>query len=251
MSALFVAWRGGDPQNGVWGPVGRLEFDSGVYRFFYTRGARTLAGFRPFPQMDNLNAVYESEDLFPVFSNRLLSSSRPEFDAYLCWGGFDPDNPPEPISILSVTQGIRQTDSIEVFPCPAPDIDGCYINKFFLHGVRWVGQVALDRIARLKPNESLNLVPDPHNEFDPQAVAVWTADGMRLGYVPRYLAGDIGRLLSDCSYIELFAERVNQDAPLQQRVLCRLHACWPEGFLPCSDEAYSPIPHIVPVHCEA
>ena len=163
MSALFVAWRGGDPQNGVWGPVGRLERDEGVYRFCYTRGARTLTGFRPFQQMEDLDAVYESETLFPLFANRLLSPSRPEYDAYLCWGGFDPDNPPEPISILGVTQGIRQTDSVEVFPCPAPDIEGCYINKFFLHGLRWAGQVALDRIARMKSNEVLSLVPEPQN----------------------------------------------------------------------------------------
>lgn len=250
MSALFVAWRGGDPQNGVWGPVGRLEFHSGIYRFSYTRGAQTLTGFHPFQQMGDLNAVYESETLFPLFANRLLSDSRPEYDAYLCWGGFDPNNPPEPISILGVTQGIRQTDSVEVFPCPAPDIDGCYINRFFLHGLRWASPTALDRIARMKSNEVLSLVPEPQNKFDSQAVAVQTADGEPLGYVPRYLARDIGRLLSDCSYIKLFVERVNGDAPLQQRMLCRLHACWPEGFQPCSDEAFWPIPHNVPAHCE-
>ena len=251
MSALFVTSRTGNQTHECWGPVGRLEHDGGLYRFCYTQGAATLPGFRPFPQMDDLSQVYESDELFPLFANRLLSASRPEYDAYLCWGGFDPDNPPEPISILGVTQGIRQTDSVEVFPCPAPDIEGCYINKFFLHGLRWAGPAALDRIARLKPNESLSLVPEPHNEFDPLAVAVQTADGMPLGYVPRYLARDIGRLLTDCSYIELFVERVNGDAPLQQRVLCRLHACWPTGFQPCNDEPFWPIPQNVPAHGEA
>jgi len=116
MNALFVAWRSGDAQNGRWGPVGRLDYDGQTYRFCYTRGAHTLAGFQPFSQMDNLGQVYESEELFPLFANRLLARSRPDYQSFLTWSGFDPSNPPDPISLLSVTEGRRQTDSIEVFP---------------------------------------------------------------------------------------------------------------------------------------
>jgi len=123
-NALLVAWRSGAPERG-WQPVGRLEYDGGVYRFFYTQGAKMLADFQPFPQMENLEEVYESEELFPVFANRLLSKSRPEYEAYLKWGGFDPNNPPQPLSILGVTEGRRQPDSIEMFPCPVPDTSGC------------------------------------------------------------------------------------------------------------------------------
>ena len=136
MNALFVAWRP-EKVNSGWRPVGRLVHDSGLYRFCYTHGARQ-SGFRPFSGMDNLEQVYDSEELFPIFKNRLLPKLRPEYDAYLRWSGFDPDNPPEPIVVLGVTEGIRQTDAIEVFPCPAPDAYGCYLNKFFLHGIRWV-----------------------------------------------------------------------------------------------------------------
>ena len=95
--ALFVAWRTRDPENPGWGPVGRLEFEEGVYRYFYTEGAQSLSGFGPFSQMSNLNEVYESIELFPLFSNRLLSKNRPEYEAYLSWGGFEHDNPPDPI----------------------------------------------------------------------------------------------------------------------------------------------------------
>jgi hypothetical protein len=253
MNSLFVAWRGGDVQNGVWGPVGRLDFDGGVYRFCYTRGARTVGGFRPFPGMPDLGEVYESEELFPLFANRLLSPSRPEYEAFLRWGGFDPNNPPAPIAILGVTEGIRQTDSIEVFPCPIPDADGCYLNRFFLHGVRWRGQQAIERISRLHPEEELVIRADPGNTVDPNAVGVLDAGGMMIGYVPRYLARDVKRLLAQCipDFVKLFVERVNRDAPLQQRVLCRLRACWPEGFQPCSDEAFRLIPTGVPSQCQS
>jgi hypothetical protein len=197
--------------------------------------------------MSDLERVYESETLLPLFANRLLSRSRPEYEAYLRWGGFDPNNPPDPISILGVTEGIRQTDSVEVFPCPAPDAEGCFVSKFFLHGIRWCPPAALERIERLKPSERLCLMPDPMNEFDPNAVAVRTSDHkdrFLIGYVPRYLAQDVYRLFAECAVqvMELVVERVNRDAPLQQRVLCRMHACWPEGFQPCSDRAFHAIP---------
>src|SRR5207249_5706550 len=93
---------------------------------------------------------------------------------------------------------------------------------------------------------------DPMNEFDPYAVAVRTSDRKDrylIGYVPRYLARDVQRLLSECEprVIELVVERVNRGAPLQQRLLCRMRACWPEGFQPCGDPAFLPIPSGAPI----
>jgi hypothetical protein len=122
MNSSFVAWRPSTTHSG-WRPVGRLQHDGGLYRFWYTSGARK-PGFRPFPGMDSLQQVYESEELFPLFANRLLSESRPEYEEYLRWSGFDPSSPPDPIIVLGVTEGIRQTDAVEVFPCPMPDTDG-------------------------------------------------------------------------------------------------------------------------------
>lgn len=254
MSALFVAWRGADPDKCGWGPVGRLQFDRGVYRFWYTRGALTLDGFRPFSQMDDINQVYESETLFPIFANRLLSASRPEYEDFLRWGGFDPDDPPNPIAVLGVTEGIRQTDAIEVFSCPVPDSNSCYINKFFLHGLRLVPQNAQTRVQRLSKGDLLLMEEEPTNQYDPNAVAVFTSDDrVQIGYVPRYLTHDAGHLLRECEpeYVQLFVERVNSDAPLQHRLLCKMQACWPAGFEPCSGEAFQPIPRDVTSKCES
>jgi hypothetical protein len=250
--ALYVAWRSGEPDNGQWGPVGRLEHADGLYRFVYTRGAKTFPGFPGFTGMPDLEAVYESDELFPLFANRLLAKSRPEYEAYLAWGGFDPNNPPDPLAILGVTEGRRATDSLEIFPCPTPDANGCYVGKFFLHGVRWIAPEALERVTRLKPDEALVLRPEPATPTDPNAQAIYTQDGVRIGYVPRYLAFDVGQLTTGCGadYVELRVERVNSDAPLQQRVLCRVNACWPDGFQPCNKDEFQPIvanlPHMQP-----
>jgi hypothetical protein len=203
--------------------------------------------------MEKLDQVYESDELFPLFANRLLPDSRPEYEAFLRWGGFDPDNPPEPIVVLGVTEGIRQTDSVEVFPCPTPGLDGCYLNRFFLHGIRWLPETAVFRVGELEPGESLKLMLDLQNPHDPQAVAVRTEDPRRIliGYVPRYLANDVWQLVQRCGthFIKLSVERVNSDAPLQNRVLCRMHACWPHGFQPCSGEDFSPIAAGVAARC--
>jgi len=250
-NCLYVAWRAEDSAGGHWGPVGRLEYNGSRYRFVYTRGAQTLPGFYPFPGMDDLDTVYDSDELFPLFANRLLARSRPEYEAYLTWGGFDPSDHPDPIAILGVTEGRRATDSIEVFCCPQPDDEGCYISKFFLHGVRLAPPEALEWIANLQPGKSLDLVVDPSNQYDRHAVAVFASTGqecMRIGYVPRYLARDVGQLLTECSApsLDLTVQRVNPGAPLQQRVLCRLSACWPLDFTPFAGEEFQPIVADVP-----
>ncbi|MEO8615494.1 MAG: HIRAN domain-containing protein [Luteolibacter sp.] len=258
MNALLVASRTGGPDKGGWGPVGRLDYADGAYRFVYTQGARSLQGFRPFHGMEDLNQIYQSDELFPVFKNRLMPESRPEYQAYLRWSGFDssfnPDDPLAPISILGVTEGIRQTDYIEVFPCPVPDLVGCYVNKFFVHGLRYLPLSSHVRLSQMEEGERLAMMPDPWNESDSSAVALRTTVGERMlvGYVPRYLAHDIWELYSGChpEYMSIVVERVNVDAPLQQRLLCRMNSCWPEGFQPCSTEEFRPIPEGVAVRCE-
>lgn len=255
MNALLVASRSPEPNQGGWSPIGRLQFDNGVYRFVYTKGARTARGFAPFTGMEDLEQIYESEKLFPIFANRLMPESRPEYEAYLRWSGFDTTSQPDPIAILGVTEGIRRTDMIELFPCPVPDAQGCYLNKFFLHGLRYMPEAAKERVLRLSQDEPLYPMLDLCNPADTNAVALRTVEGDRLmlGYVPRYLAHDVWKLFQGCDphFIKVFAHRVNVDAPLQQRLLCRMQACWPDGFQPCGGEEFHPIPEGMPAHCVA
>jgi hypothetical protein len=86
-------------------------------------------------------------------------------------------------------------------------------------------------------------VQNPHDDF---AVAVRTTDlkdRYMIGYVPRYLARDVFELCNRCGLdsVQLQVERVNADAPLQQRLLCRMSACWQDDFHPCSQEEFQPI----------
>ena len=250
--ALFVAWPAGGPTTGRWGPVGKLERTETGYRFRYTRGAELLQGFEAFHEMPDLTQVYESDTLFPLFSNRLLGTSRPEYAAYLTWAGFDPAVPPDPISILGVTQGLRATDAVELFPCPEKDADGRYGAKFFLHGVRHMPAAARERVDRLVADERLDYMLDVSNEYDRDAVALRTCDAsgqFLVGYVPRYLSPEVKTLHFQCAErVSIKVVRVNGSAPAQQRLLCRMTACWPTDFYPCGGEAFTPlVPSLSPV----
>jgi hypothetical protein len=116
---------------------------------------------------------------------------------------------------------------------------------------RSIVQVIFSRT--LSEGEPLKLMLDLQNDHDPHAVAVRTdVERMQIGYVPRYLAYDVWQLVQRCDvdFIELRVDRVNRDAPLQNRVLCRMRACWPGGFQPCGSEDFMPIPAGVPEWCE-
>ena len=241
MKVLYLAWR--DPKGRTWFPVGRLSFDGKVYRFVYTKGAKQSPNFLPFARMEELTTIYESDELFPLFANRLLSKKRPEYQEFLQWLNTRPGED-DPLTLLARTGGIRETDLLAVFPCPERGADNKYRVQFFSHGLRYLLPEAIARIHNLSPGEQLYLMPDPQNPHDPCAVALRTDDPVALvGYCPRYLAGDFLCLLREAGSenTKVVVEKVNQEAPIQLRLLCSMAADWPENFRPCSGEFYEPL----------
>ncbi len=250
---LYVAWRSSGTDISRWGTVGRLDNELGHYRFVYTKGAERLKGFSPFPGMTDIEVVYESDALLPIFQNRMLSRSRPEYQDFLTWSGFDPESPPEPLDLLGITEGLRATDTLELFPCPQADANNRYSINFFIHGIRHMPEQAREEILRLNSAESLGFMPDVSNPTDPAAIAVRTCpprDRLLIGYLPSYLSRDVKTLSRyvRAQDIRLFVTRVNPDAPLQQRLLCHVDAPWPKSFSPCAGEEFQPIPEMIVCH---
>jgi len=239
---LYLAWQ--DPKNRSWYPVGLLTIDeNGTYRFVYTKGALSSKNFVPFGRMTDPYSEYKSEDLFPLFRNRLLSNSRPEYKKYLEWLGVS-ENEDNPLSVLAMTEGIRATDTLEVFKCPMPNDKGEYEVNFFSHGLRYVAKRVIERVNNLRKSEMLFLVPDPQNRYDSMAMALRTDDPVEfVGYCPRYLSPDFQKLLEENKAMDVLVtvERVNRDAPLNLRLLCKLVAPWPTSFKPCSDDKFKPL----------
>jgi len=245
---LFLAWQ--DRSSRVWYPVGRLTSTEGVYTFEYINGAAEAqkeAGFQALPYFPNLTYRYESRELFPLFSNRVLPKSRPEYADFLKWLAVGRDG--DPIAILARSGGQRATDAFEVFPCPEETNSGEYRMHFLVHGLSHMSLDSIARANKLQPGEELLIMKDVQNSIDRFALALRTSekrpgDIYIIGYCPRYLCGDLLTLMDGSSQNmpQVTVEQVNLDpAPLQFRVLCQVRMQWSAGFSPFSGKDYQPL----------
>jgi hypothetical protein len=240
---LFLAWQ--DPNSRFWFPIGRLTFDGTEYKFVYTQGvkeAQQKCYFEPLSSFPHLNQVYTSTQLFPVFSNRLLPRSRPDYASFLLWLNI-PEHEDSPLAILARSGGQRETDSLTVFPCPEPDEEGRYQLHFFAHALRHLPKCAVERINHFEAGEKLWLAHEFQNPYDSQALTLNTEDHFIVGYCPRYLRSEVFELLRrDPNSVDLRVERVNlPPTPLQFRLLCNITAQCKDDFRPFSGEEYQPL----------
>jgi len=238
MKALFIAWQ--DTQSRRWAPVGRLTQEGGIYRFVYTRGAEEMPCFHPFGRMQDLHKAYKSEELFPIFANRILAKNRPEYRDYLNWLGLS-ESQYDALDELARTGGLRATDSLELFPCPEPVEGNNYEVYFFCRGLRHLHSENQERARRLKPGERLYLMQDLQNSHDTMALLMRTDDPVTLvGYAPRYYSAEFTQLIKTTStdQVKVTVEQVNNDAPIQYRVLCKLSSPWPANFFPCTNKQF-------------
>ncbi len=169
MKTLFLAWL--DPISRSWFPIGRLTNDGKTYQFVYLQGvkaAQQQCGFQGLWSFPDLGKVYESPELFPLFSNRVGTRSRPDYPEFVQWLNI-PEHEDDPMTILARSGGQRATDTFEVFPAslpPAslPDENGLYNIHFFAHGLRYLPPETVNRISCLQPGELLRLVQGGGNK---------------------------------------------------------------------------------------
>jgi hypothetical protein len=244
MRKLCIFWQ--NPDTRRWYPVGILTRAANLYQFVYTKGAQEATGFVPFGRMNDLKKIYRSSQLFPLFANRVLARSRPEYDQYVRWIGAD-NAPDDQMLILARTGGVRATDSLMVYARPEPNERSEFDLFFLCHGIRHLPPATIERIHALQEADALYPMLDVLNPFDVDAIGLRTDDPVWfIGYVPRFFAGDVRMCIesTDPSQIRLRVARLNQDAPLQFRLLCRLTAPWPRGFEPCNGPEFEPLVEI-------
>jgi hypothetical protein len=243
MKTLFLAWQ--NPKSRAWFPIGKLSFDGKYYQFVYTQGAKQAqdkCGFNLVYSFPDVDRVYTSTELFPLFSNRVMRRSRPDYQSYMTWLNI-PESEDDPIAILSRSGGRKVTDNYEIFPCPEPDENGLYHIHFFAHDLRYFPPSAIERIHQLQPQEVLYLAHEFQNPYHSRALLLCTSDHYIVGYCPRYIVDDVFKLNEN--NLELFkvqVERINPvPAPLQLRLLCSMTAKWQDDFRPFSSQEYQPI----------
>lgn len=220
-NSVYVAWQAPDTRD--WHVVGNLQERNSGYVFKYTKGALKSTKFTKFSGMTDVRETYVSEELFPLFKNRLLSPRRPEYPSFIKWLGFEEDSV-NPIDILARSGGLRSTDQLQIFKKIEVDSEGKFEHFFFLHGLSYLNSMANDRVSELKPGQILRLCLDLQNEYDGDAVVVRADKPAEIvGYCPRYLSNDIKKmLLNDSKSITLTVEKNSDDAPHNYRLLCKL-----------------------------
>ena len=243
MKKLFLAWQ--DSKSRRWFPIGKLTFDGTNYHFVYTKGvkkAQAESNFKLLHSFPERDRNYKSSEIFPLFSNRLMRPSRPDYKDYIQWLNI-PQDEDDPIAILARSGGRKATDTFEVFPCPERDENGFYHIHFFVHGLRYMPKCSIERVKQLQPEELLYLTHDFQNPYDSKALLLRTEERHLIGYCPRYLAAEIFDILKESpQLVRVRVERINPaPTPIQFRLLCNMTAKWHGDFSPFSSQDYQPI----------
>jgi hypothetical protein len=244
MKTLFLAWQDSAATR-RWFPIGRLDADvaKSNYRFGYTRGAELAhrdAGLEPLDAFPDFTEVYRSSELFPLFKNRVVTPERTDFAEYLRQLDLEPNA--DPLEILAVTGGTRQTDSLEIFPKIHRSPKGGFQCKFLLHGWRHVNPAAQERLAMLQPGNPLVAAIELNNPVSGVALQLETPDYYMIGWTPRYLVNDLVKAIAESpSRVSARLLQTNPvPAPAKQRYLICLQGHWPKNYEPMSGQEFQP-----------
>ncbi|WAC19844.1 hypothetical protein OVA24_00445 [Luteolibacter sp. SL250] len=229
MKSLFLAWQApeGCLKSRAWFPIGRLDAEVqqsriSSCRFRYTHGAERAhreVGFEPLVSFPHFKVDYRSEKLFPIFQNRVLSPKRPDFPEYIDWLGLTEEQA-DPISILSVSQGLRLTDNLQTFPKVEAEPDGSFQLRFFVHGLRYLNSSSKEKAMTLQPGAKLRIMIEVNNPATRLAVTLHTEDYTMIGWAPRYLVDDLVTCIGNAPQIEVTVVKINQGhAPPNQAIL--------------------------------
>lgn len=199
IAELLVLWQ--DPATRAMLPVGVLSFDGIQYRFEYLPAAQRSKDFRPLLGFKDLGASYLSEELFPLFRERVLDPSRPDFARVVERLDLDVSHA-TPWEQLVRTGGTSEGDTLQVTPLPHAAGEG-WACTFLAAGMRYsmsksvltargatgpVTSVEYEAsLDRLRPGEVLDLELELNNSYSDDAKLMFHGDSV-IAYLPDWLA---------------------------------------------------------------
>lgn len=191
---LYLIWK--DPISRKQFMVGTLS-KNGCYEFSYGLEVNEAIkrGFQLLISFEDLQTVYKNSILFPVFSSRLPDKKRHGIDKILRKYNMDEY---DDYTLLKRSGARLPIDNLE-FIDPIIDTSESDIKRmFFLAGPRYYigcGGKNCDDSIDVIVGERVNLVPEPENKHDSNAIKVTNKENSILGYIPRYHSESIIRAL--------------------------------------------------------
>lgn len=187
--------------------VGILTYENDKYVFQYVNPELEDAkkfGFGFFPGFENLNKVYESQELFPSIENRLPNVNRPDYLDIL--NIYNLDQHSSKWDILIATKGRLVTDNYEF-------VKSFDSNKleFDVAGTNYASDI-LECQEFLHINDKIFLEFEKDNQKDPYAIRVMIHKNnisYHLGYVPRYYSKELTSLLNVSTSYSALIQNLN------------------------------------------
>lgn len=203
---LILAWQAPyELQDRVRWAVGELTAEGNGGRFRYYSGDEfgrlnagrdpsqlEAAGFLGYPAFDRKHAG-QSDDfrdgVIDAFLRRLPPQTRSDFPRYLAHFRLRSADGLSPLSLLAITEARLPSDGfslIDPLDAEAPARDVVFEIAGHRHNT--------EHRQALMPGQPLDLVPDPGNAHDPNAVRIEAA-GALIGHVSRFQAPAFGHWL--------------------------------------------------------
>lgn len=177
--------------------IGELSKNS-HYTFCYCQEVSEAEkeGFKPLISFPNLDEIYCSKELFPVFESRLPDKKRKDMHNILKKYEMDEY---EPFQLLK-RSGARLPIDTLYFVDPIIDTNEQVNRKFYMAGVRhYIGcnGKACDQSLDISVGEQVFLQQEPTNVKDSKAVKVLNSKGDMLGYIPRYYSEKVFEMIQN------------------------------------------------------
>lgn len=230
---LAVAWQ--HPTSRRIDAVGLLTCGEDGFTFSYLRAASQVEGFQPFLSLPDTGRTYVSANLFPLFAQRVMRSTRPDFERYL--NVLSLPEGTNDWSILGRSQGQREGDGVRLFAEPEVDENSATSATFFASGLRHRlvhdSDVA-PALAALNVGDTLTLRAQPDNPSDDLALLVAERTGVALAWVPSVLLPYVRAARSTAEPALSVAATKGPDVPPGYRLLVTLRGRVPAGYQPFS-----------------
>lgn len=207
--------------------VGQLT-KNGQYEFRYCGeiAAAIEAGFTQLVSFSDLEQLYTSKELFPVFASRLPDRKRKDIERILRKYGLEEY---DSYQLLKKSGARLPIDNLQ-FIDPILNFENAFEKVFYLAGVRhYLGceGVQCPRSIPVDENEELLLEREESNPYDKNAIRVLNYRKKLLGYIPRFYSEAFIRFMDEGRFLGCHVVSVNKEQNCDEciNVCVRISAC--------------------------